>query len=162
MTTSDFLLPRRRPGRLRRWPSAWLAAGAALLLAGCAGPDARPAGTTTPGAVSEPSDTASTRTASVPRRVGEATYYADFFEGRPTASGELYDSQAMTAAHRTLPFGTRVKVTTLDTGESAVVTINDRGPFVKGRIIDLSARAAEQIGLIEQGKADVQLQVLSP
>ncbi|OHZ00212.1 hypothetical protein BC443_10235 [Salinicola sp. MIT1003] len=94
-----------------------------------------------------------------PRR-GEATYYASYFEGRPTASGEPYDSQAMTAAHKTLPFGTKVKVTALDSGETAVVRINDRGPFVDGRIIDLSRKAAEQLGMVHEGAAEVQLQVL--
>lgn len=94
------------------------------------------------------------------RRVGEATYYASYFQGRRTASGELYDGQAMTAAHKTLPFGTRVKVTDLDTGDSAVVRINDRGPFVPGRIIDVSERAAQQLGLVDAGVAEVRLQVL--
>lgn len=94
------------------------------------------------------------------KRLGEATFYASYFEGRLTASGEPYDSRAMTAAHKTLPFGTRVKVTALDSGESTVVRINDRGPFVDGRIIDLSRRAAEQLGMIHEGAADVQLQVL--
>ncbi|WP_342594173.1 septal ring lytic transglycosylase RlpA family protein [Salinicola lusitanus] len=94
------------------------------------------------------------------KRLGEATFYASYFEGRLTASGEPYDSQAMTAAHKTLPFGTRVKVTALDSGESTVVRINDRGPFVDGRIIDLSRKAAEQLGMIQDGAADVQLQIL--
>ncbi|WP_245391877.1 septal ring lytic transglycosylase RlpA family protein [Salinicola aestuarinus] len=94
------------------------------------------------------------------RRVGEATYYASDFQGRPTASGEPYDGQAMTAAHKTLPFGTRVRVTLLDSGDTAVVRINDRGPFVPGRIIDVSERAAEQLGLVDAGTAEVRLQVL--
>jgi len=94
------------------------------------------------------------------KRLGEATYYAAYFEGRLTASGEPYDSQAMTAAHKTLPFGTKVKVTALDSGETAVVRINDRGPFVEGRIIDLSRKAAEQLDLVHDGATEVQLQVL--
>lgn len=94
------------------------------------------------------------------KRLGEATFYASYFEGRLTASGEPYDGQAMTAAHKTLPFGTRVKVTALNSGESTVVRINDRGPFVDGRIIDLSRKAAEQLGMVHDGIADVQLQVL--
>ncbi|WP_110665777.1 septal ring lytic transglycosylase RlpA family protein [Salinicola halophilus] len=94
------------------------------------------------------------------RRVGEATYYASYFQGQPTASGEPYDGQAMTAAHKTLPFGTKVRVTLLDSGETAVVRINDRGPFVPGRIIDVSERAAEQLGLVDAGTAEVRLQVL--
>ncbi|MGM8849400.1 septal ring lytic transglycosylase RlpA family protein [Salinicola halophyticus] len=94
------------------------------------------------------------------KRLGEATFYAAYFEGRPTASGEPYDSRAMTAAHKTLPFGTKVKVTALDSGETAVVRINDRGPFVDGRIIDLSRKAAEQLGMVHDGAAEVQLQIL--
>ncbi|WP_110655792.1 septal ring lytic transglycosylase RlpA family protein [Salinicola halimionae] len=94
------------------------------------------------------------------KRLGEATYYASYFEGRLTASGEPYDSRAMTAAHKTLPFGTKVQVTALDSGETAVVRINDRGPFVEGRIIDLSRKAAEQLGMVHDGAAAVQLQVL--
>lgn len=94
------------------------------------------------------------------KRLGDATFYASYFEGRLTASGEPYDSQAMTAAHKTLPFGTRVKVTALDSGETTVVRINDRGPFVDGRIIDLSRKAAEQLGMVQDGAAPVQLQVL--
>ncbi len=94
------------------------------------------------------------------KRLGEATFYAAYFEGRPTASGEPYDGRAMTAAHKTLPFGTKVKVTALDSGETAVVRINDRGPFVDGRIIDLSRKAAEQLGMVHDGAAEVQLQIL--
>ncbi|OLO03680.1 MULTISPECIES: septal ring lytic transglycosylase RlpA family protein [Salinicola] len=106
------------------------------------------------------SEGAQAQTSAQKKRLGEATYYAAYFEGRPTASGEPYDSRAMTAAHKTLPFGTKVKVTALDTGESAVVRINDRGPFVDGRIIDLSRKAAEQLGMVHDGAAEVQLQVL--
>lgn len=92
---------------------------------------------------------------------GEASYYAKKFEGRLTANGERYDPQAMTAAHRTLPFGTQVRVTRLPYGPSVTVRINDRGPFVRGRIIDLSRTAAEQIGMIEDGVVDVRVEVLS-
>ena len=91
---------------------------------------------------------------------GEASYYADKFEGRQTASGEIYTHQKRTAAHRTLPFGTRVRVTRLDTGAEVVVRINDRGPFKRGRIIDLSRSAAQAIGLIAAGVADVEIQAL--
>lgn len=91
---------------------------------------------------------------------GEASYYADKFEGRQTASGEVYTHQKRTAAHRTLPFGTRVRVTRLDTGAEVVVRINDRGPFKRGRIIDLSRSAAQAIDLIAVGVADVEIQVL--
>lgn len=92
---------------------------------------------------------------------GEASYYADKFEGRQTASGEIYTHRKRTAAHRTLPFGTRVRVTRLDTGADVVVRINDRGPFKRGRIIDLSRSAAQAIDLIAVGVEDVEIQVLS-
>jgi len=91
---------------------------------------------------------------------GVASYYADDFNGRKTASGEIYDMNGLTAAHRTLPFGTRVKVTNIDTGKSVVVRVNDRGPFKDDRVIDLSLGAAKQLGLIDLGTARVVLQVL--
>jgi len=93
---------------------------------------------------------------------GEASYYADSLNGGKTASGELYDKDALSAAHRSLPFGTRVKVTYLKTGQSVVVVINDRGPFAKGRIIDLSSAAAKQLGLIKAGHGMVRLEVIGP
>lgn len=91
---------------------------------------------------------------------GEASYYADKFEGRPTASGEPYRADQLTAAHRTLPFGTRVKVTNLSNDRSVVVRINDRGPHVRRRIIDLSRAAAEELDFIRQGVAQVSIQVM--
>jgi rare lipoprotein A len=91
---------------------------------------------------------------------GEASYYAAKYAGRKTASGERYDPRRRTAAHRTLPFETRVKVTNPANGRSVVVRINDRGPFVKGRVIDLSRRAAEEIGIIDAGTARVRVEVL--
>jgi len=93
---------------------------------------------------------------------GEASYYADSLNGSKTASGELYDKRALSAAHRSLPFGTKVNVTCLETGRSVVVVINDRGPYAKGRIIDLSAAAAKQIGLIDAGHGRVRLEVIEP
>jgi rare lipoprotein A len=92
---------------------------------------------------------------------GTASYYADKFVGRPTASGEPYAHDSLTAAHRSLPFGTVVRVRRLDTGEAVVVRINDRGPFKRGRIIDLSREAARQIDLLQVGIADVRLTILS-
>ncbi|KPJ54137.1 hypothetical protein AMJ39_01670 [candidate division TA06 bacterium DG_24] len=89
---------------------------------------------------------------------GYATYYGRQYHGRATASGEIFDMYAMTAAHRTLPFGTRVRVTNCANGRSVVVRINDRGPFVQGVIIDLSFGAAQRIGLL--GKGIVRLEVL--
>lgn len=91
---------------------------------------------------------------------GTASYYADKFEGRKTASGEKYSATAFTAAHRFLPFGTIVRVTNLENNKSADVRINDRGPFVEGRIIDLSWAAAEQLNFITQGLAKVKLEVI--
>ena len=79
---------------------------------------------------------------------GVASWYGGKFHGRLTSSGEVFDTNEMTAAHRTLPFGTIVKVTNMDNGKSAMVKINDRGPFVDGRIIDLSRAAAEQIDML--------------
>ena len=86
---------------------------------------------------------------------GEASYYSDRFQGRTTASGEPFDQQALTAAHRSLPFGTKVRVTRPDTGKAVEVLINDRGPFVKGRIIDLSKRAAQKLGMLKRGTVPV-------
>jgi len=95
-------------------------------------------------------------------QAGEASYYADSLDGNKTASGAPYDKDAMTAAHRTLPFGTKVKVTYLKTGKSVEVVINDRGPHVKGRIIDLSRAAARVLGLIEDGHGKVRLEGSAP
>jgi rare lipoprotein A len=92
---------------------------------------------------------------------GLASYYADSYDGRKTASGERFDIAAFTAAHRTLPFGTRVRVTNQDNGKSVVVRITDRGPFVKGRVIDLSPAAAKKIDMIHAGVVPVKLEVLS-
>lgn len=89
---------------------------------------------------------------------GKASYYADSLQGNKTASGEPYDKNAMTAAHRTLPFGTPVKVTYLKTGKSVEVAINDRGPHVEGRIIDLSSAAAARLGLKEDGIGEVTIE----
>ncbi|HEY9665309.1 MAG TPA: septal ring lytic transglycosylase RlpA family protein [Coleofasciculaceae cyanobacterium] len=91
---------------------------------------------------------------------GMASWYGPGFHGRASASGERYNQNAMTAAHRSLPFGTNVRVTNLNNGRSVVVRINDRGPFIRGRVIDLSAAAARVLGLIHTGVAPVQVQVL--
>ncbi|MEN9214394.1 MAG: septal ring lytic transglycosylase RlpA family protein [Gloeomargarita sp. DG02_4_bins_56] len=93
---------------------------------------------------------------------GWASWYGPGFQGRRTASGELFQPQALTAAHRTLPFGTQVRVTNLRNGLSVVVRINDRGPHVPGREIDISAGAAQVLGLIPMGTAPVRLEVLGP
>lgn len=91
---------------------------------------------------------------------GSASYYAAKFQGRRTASGEPFDNKAMTAAHRTLPFGTLVRVTNPGTGASVVVRINDRGPFTRGRMIDVSRAAAEELGLIARGHAMVEIALI--
>jgi rare lipoprotein A len=93
---------------------------------------------------------------------GKASFYADKFEGVSTASGEKYRHNKLTGAHKTLPFGTKVKVTNLSNQQSVVVVINDRGPWVEDRIIDLSRSAAESLGFVNQGLADVQLEVVDP
>ena len=91
---------------------------------------------------------------------GKASYYAHKFHGRPTASGEIYDENQMTAAHKTLDFGTTVRVTNLYNGKKVVVRINDRGPFVEGRIIDLSYKAAGELDMIAAGVVKVRVEVL--
>ncbi len=92
---------------------------------------------------------------------GIASFYGDEFAGRTTANGETYDPEALTAAHRTLDFDTEVRVTRVDTGASVVVRINDRGPFVDGRVIDLSRRAAREINMIDDGLAEVTLEIVN-
>ena len=92
---------------------------------------------------------------------GKASYYHDSLHGRQTASGEIYNKSAMTAAHKYLPLGTRVRVTNVKTGKSIKVKINDRGPFVKGRIIDLSRKAATKLGMIDKGIVNVKVEILS-
>lgn len=91
---------------------------------------------------------------------GSASYYASKFHGRRTASGEAFDNGAMTAAHRTLPFGSLVRVTNPANGRSVVVRINDRGPFTRGRMIDVSRAAADELGLVARGHATVELELL--
>ena len=92
---------------------------------------------------------------------GVASWYGGKFHGRRTASGQRYDMNAMTAAHRTLPFGTKVRVTNLRNDRAVVLTINDRGPFVRGRIIDVSRRAAERLGFRGRGTTRVRVQAIS-
>lgn len=91
---------------------------------------------------------------------GQASWYGKPYHGRQTASGEKYNMNDLTAAHRTLPFGTKVKVTRLDNGRSVVVRINDRGPFVRNRVIDLSRKSAQKIDMINDGIADVRVEII--
>lgn len=93
-------------------------------------------------------------------QTGKASFYADKFEGSPTASGEKYKHNKLTAAHRSLPFGTKVRVINIANNESVDVVINDRGPYVDNRVIDLSKSAAEKLGFINQGLADVKVEVI--
>jgi rare lipoprotein A len=93
--------------------------------------------------------------------VGVASWYGKPYHGRRTASGEVYNMWQMTAAHPSLPFGTRVVVTNLDNGRSVVVRINDRGPFVRGRIIDVSRKAASQLGFLGKGLTRVGVRVIA-
>lgn len=102
---------------------------------------------------------ASTLVAGLSQR-GTASFYAEAFHGRQTANGERYDMNAMTCAHSSLPFGTILEVENLDNGETAVVRVNDRGPYVGGRIVDLSRAAADRIGMVGTGTAEVLLRVV--
>jgi len=91
---------------------------------------------------------------------GQASWYGPGFHGKQTASGERFNQNAMTAAHKTLPFGTLVRVTNLNNGRSVEVVINDRGPFVRGRIIDMSKGAARRIDMIGEGVVPVKIDIL--
>ncbi len=91
---------------------------------------------------------------------GEASFYGDEFAGRQTSSGEPYDPSALTAAHRTLAFNTRIRVTNRANGLSVIVRVNDRGPWHSERIIDLSMEAARKLKMIDSGKASVRLEIL--
>lgn len=101
--------------------------------------------------------TATGPTATSGSSVGLASYYS---EGTETASGEPFNPQELTAAHPNLPFGTRLRVTNLATGQSVVVRVNDRGPFVPGRAVDVSYSAAQQLGFLETGTAKVKMEVV--
>ena len=90
-------------------------------------------------------------------RKGLASYYADSYEGKTTANGEIYRQGKITAAHKTLPFGTKVEVTNLSNNKSVVVRINDRGPYIRGRIIDLTKAAAKEIDMVGAGVAKVKI-----
>lgn len=94
--------------------------------------------------------------------VGVASWYGPGFQGRPTANGEIYDQNALTAAHKTLPFGTKVMVTNLRTGNRVIVRINDRGPFIEGRTIDLSRNAAAALDMLGAGVEVVRLDIVGP
>lgn len=132
-------------GKIGRWMLATLVAGASLAFG--------------------QSPISRTEHAAVPSAAGSseaglASYYADKYHGKATASGEVFDTNEFTAAHRTLPFGTRVKVTHLENHRSVIVRINDRGPFVEGRVIDVSRAAAEELQFVRAGLAKVRLEII--
>jgi len=91
---------------------------------------------------------------------GVASWYGQKFNGRPTASGERFDMYAMTCAHKTLQFGTKLRVTNPDNNKSVIVTVNDRGPFIRGRDLDLSYGAAEEIGIVKKGVGRVKIELI--
>ncbi len=91
---------------------------------------------------------------------GNASYYAAKFVGRPTANGEIFDNTKLTAAHKTLAFGTKVRVTNLSNGKSVIVRINDRGPFIAGRIIDLTEAAAKKLDMLKKGVQKVKVECI--
>jgi rare lipoprotein A len=149
---------------VRRAAAAALALAA--LSAACAGPrrDAKPddrAGAEEErGGPAPPEIRGPARSEAGAQQEGIASWYGKRFHGRRTASGERYDMQAMTCAHRTHAFGTRLRVTDLATGRSVVVRVNDRGPFAKDRVVDLSAAAARRLGIAERGVARVRVEVV--
>jgi rare lipoprotein A len=132
-------------GRRSRWPG--LGVASVLAVAACSG-----------GSRHAPPP----RTGLAPYGVqrGMGTYYGSEAQGGPTASGERFDKRQLTAAHRTLPFGTRVRVTNTRNGRSVEVRINDRGPYGRGRIIDVSEAAAQRLGMIDAGVVPVIVEVV--
>ena len=157
----------------RGFAPAWVGAVAlTLVLAGCAtsrGTGAAPSTEATAEAKPEPKPEAKPEAKPEPKpeaapsagQTGEASWYGEPHHGRRTASGETYDMYQLTAAHPTLPMGTRLLVTNLKNGRAVEVRINDRGPHVAGRIIDLSFAAAQQLGAISGGTVPVRIRVLS-
>jgi len=95
-------------------------------------------------------------------QTGLASWYGEPFHGRTTASGEKYDMNELTCAHKTLPFHTRLRVQNLDNGRSITLRVTDRGPFVEGRIVDVSRKAAQELGMIGPGTARVRITVIPP
>ena len=98
---------------------------------------------------------------SLQTKYGSASFYGPGFHGRKTASGEVFNQNALTAAHRTLPFGTKLRITCTATGRSTIVKVNDRGPYHGNRILDLSVGAAKAIGMVEKGVTNVKYEVLN-
>ena len=156
--------PRSRPS------SRLFAALACAMLFGCAQPERAPEPapptpappTPAPIVPAPPAPPSSGDTAISTQQRGRISMYGNDFAGRKTASGEPFDPTALTMAHRTLPFGTRVRVTNLENQRSVEVVVNDRGPFVSGRIADLSEAAARRIGMIADGVVEALLDILQP
>ena len=153
---------------LRPRSSGLLAALACAMMFGCAqverapepaqAPSPPPPAGATPPSPAPPTPESATGT---PQR-GRISMYGDGFAGRKTASGEPFDPAALTMAHRTMAFGTRVRVTNLENRRSVEVVVNDRGPFVRGRIADLSEAAARRIGMVSDGVVEALLEVVKP
>jgi rare lipoprotein A len=150
-------------------------AGFLAVLAGCAqvppAPEAPAPPSRAPAAPSPPTqpEAAPPPSATTPKegpahftQRGRVSLYGKKFDGKKTASGEPFDPEALTMAHRTLPFGTLVRVTNLENQRSVDVTVNDRGPFVAGRIADVSLAAARKLGMVDDGVIDAQLEVIRP
>ncbi|HCA81667.1 MAG TPA: septal ring lytic transglycosylase RlpA family lipoprotein [Bacteroidetes bacterium] len=143
---------------------------AAVVCAGCASsprftarnvpPSPRGGDTTEPRPTDPPKSTRNPSGRVLLTLEGVASYYADDYHGKVTSNGEVFNMNDLTAAHRTFPFGTNVRVTSLENKKSVVVRVNDRGPFKDGRIIDLSLAAARELDLIRNGTARVKLEVL--
>lgn len=126
-----------------------------LGLAACAQPSIDPA-------PALPERPAQTEAPAASAERGRISLYGNEFAGRPTASGERFDPEALTMAHRTLPFGTRVKVTNLSNQRSVEVVINDRGPFIRGRIADLSLAAARRLDMVTDGVVEALIEIVAP
>jgi rare lipoprotein A len=152
MRTTPALLPdgnaMARPAPCRASVAAWILFTAVAVLSGCSTTPER--GRTVP-------DAAAPARPGVEVGRGRASWYGPGFHGKRTASGERFDMNDLTAAHRTLPFGTRVRVRNIQNGREVVVRINDRGPLVRDRIIDLSRAAAAALDLLQAGEAPVVL-----
>lgn len=103
----------------------------------------------------------SARYSSNPMIVGKASWYGRGFHGKRTASGEKFNMYDLTAAHRTLPFGTMLEITYLKTNQKVDVRVNDRGPFIRGRVVDISYQAAKSLGLLADGHGEVEVRVLN-
>ena len=124
-------------------------------------PPAKPPTITRPGKTAHPVDPDNISTKNA-YQIGRASYYGKKFHGRKTANGETFNMYKLTAAHRVLPLGTIVKVTHLGNGRWVVVKVNDRGPFIEGRILDLSFAAALELEMVQAGTAQVMIEIVTP